>query len=107
MPRVKGRKPMLERRYRASRLCRVIGNPLAYDMVIRIGNGSRTPTELASALRATVSAVSITLRLLRQIDVVRYETDGKHKRYWLKHPEMLRVMAGMESLVEKMRWTQT
>jgi hypothetical protein len=106
MPRVKGRKPMRERRYRASRLCRVIGSPLAYDIVRRIGSGVRTPTELAGGLNATVYAVSVALRMLRQIDVVRYETDGNRKRYWLKHPELIRVLTRLEKVVDKMRWTQ-
>jgi len=88
MPRVKGRKPMRERRYRASRLCRVIGSPLA------------------GGLNATVYAVSVALRMLRQIDVVRYETDGNRKRYWLKHPELLRVLVQLEKVVDRMRWTQ-
>ena len=106
MPRVKGQKPMRERRYRASRLCRVIGNPLAYNIVMHVGSGVRTPTELAKSLNATIYAISVTLRMLRQIDVVRYETDGNRKRYWLKHPKLLRALAQLEKVVDTMRWTE-
>lgn len=106
MPRVKGRKPMPETPYRASRVCRVLGNPLAYAIVRAVGKGERTPTDLARELNASLVAVSITLRQLRQIDVVRYETDGNRKVYWLKHPEMLVVLRRLERVVDRMRWLQ-
>lgn len=106
MPRIKGRKPMRETAYRVSRVCRVLGNPLAYALVRAIGSGVRTPTELSRVARATVFAVSMALRNLRQIDVVRYETDGLHKRYWLKHPELLSLLGKLERVVERMRRTR-
>jgi hypothetical protein len=58
---------MEEGRYRESRLCRVLGNPLAYSLVLRlIENGSETPTDLANGLRRSVHTVSHTLGKLRQ-----------------------------------------
>jgi predicted transcriptional regulator len=106
MPRIKGRKPMRETAYRASRVCRVLGNPLAYTLVHAIGSGVRTPTDLSRATGASLVAVSITLRHLRQIDVVRYETDANRKRYWLKHPELLVVLGRLERTVDRMRRTR-
>lgn len=106
MPRVKGLKPMHETRYRASRVCRVLGNPLAYQIVRAIGTGRSTPTELSRKVRASLVAVSIALRHLRQIDAVRYETDANRKIYWLKHPELLVPLRRIEGVVERMRRTQ-
>lgn len=98
-----GRKPMKETAYRASRWFRVLGNPAAYRLVAALGTQRRTVTELAVTLGEKVSAVSATLRHLRQVDLVRYETAGKNKVYWVKDVRTLAMMRHVERSVERMR----
>jgi hypothetical protein len=44
--------------------------------------------------------VSSVLGALRLAEVVRYDTDGKHNRYRLKHPRQVRgVLAALSSFV--------
>jgi len=74
-----------ERAYRQSRLCRVLGNPLAYSIVNLLAeNKDVTPSQIARGVGKSVSRVSHVLAALRMMEVVRYETNGKQASYRLK-----------------------
>ena len=93
---------MKEGRYRESRLCRVLGNPLAYSLGLRlIENGSETPTDLANALRRSVHTVSHTHGKLRLADVVRFERYGRRVQYRLKYLEEAHLFLGALSSIEE------
>lgn len=77
---------MEEKRYRESRLCRLLGNPIVYQLVLVLDQeGPVTPSKLAQVIGRQISTISIHLAKLRNADVVRYDTAGKETRYWLKH----------------------
>jgi len=92
---------MEEKRYRESRLCRLLGNPIVYQLVLLLDTGGPlTPSKLAQLIGRQVSTVSIHLGKLRNADVVRYDTSGKETRYWLKHKsEMRGVLKMLERVV--------
>jgi DNA-binding transcriptional ArsR family regulator len=63
--------------YRQSRLCRVLGNPVAFAIVELLAeNKELTPGEIARAVGRSVTRVSNVLGSLRLAEVVRYESDG-------------------------------
>jgi DNA-binding transcriptional ArsR family regulator len=77
---------MEESRYRESRLCRLLGNPVVYQVVVLLeSSGPLTPSKLAELTDRSVATISIHLAKLRTADVVRYDTRRKQTRYWLKH----------------------
>jgi DNA-binding transcriptional ArsR family regulator len=77
---------MDETEYRESRLCRLLGNPVIYQLVALLDNGGpTTPSTLAKRASRSVQTVSGHLAKLRAADIVRYDSDGKNVRYWLKH----------------------
>lgn len=77
--------------YRQSRLCRLLGNPIAFTIVHLLAeNKEMSPSEIARAVGRSVSRVSNVLAALRLADVVRYEAEGKWTRYRLKHPREVR-----------------
>jgi DNA-binding transcriptional ArsR family regulator len=77
---------MDETAYRQSRLCRLLGNPVVYQLVVLLNNGGpTTPSALAKLAGRSVQTVSGHLAKLRAADLVRYDTVGKEVRYWLKH----------------------
>jgi DNA-binding transcriptional ArsR family regulator len=77
---------MDESKYRESRLCRLLGNPVVYQILVLLNDGgSLTPSKLAKMASRSVQTVSGHLAKLRAADVVRYDTAGKEVRYWLKH----------------------
>jgi DNA-binding transcriptional ArsR family regulator len=76
-----------EESYRQSRLCRLLGNPVAFVVVQLLAeNRELTPSEIARAVGRSVPRVSNVLAALRLAEVVRYDTDGKRNRYRLNHP---------------------
>jgi len=80
-----------EQSYRQSRLCRLFGNPIAFAIVQLLAeNNELNPSEIAHAVGRSVQRVSTVLAALRLAEVVRYDTDGKHNRYRLKHPSEVR-----------------
>jgi len=94
---------MPETMYRASRCCRVLGNPTAYLILRCLDRSRKTPGNLSEELKIPIATVSITLRHLRHLDLVRYETRGRTKEYWIKDPKILNFLAWIEEWVESMR----
>jgi DNA-binding transcriptional ArsR family regulator len=94
---------MPETMYRASRICRILGNPSAYLIVRTLERKSKTPGEMSRELKMSRPAVSATLRHLRQIDLVRYETRGREKEYRLKDTDVPAVLDSLERIVDSMR----
>ena len=82
---------MDEGSYRQSRLCRLLGNPVAFAVVQLLAeNGQLSTSEIARAIGRSVSRISNVLAALRLAEVVRYETEGRQARYRLKHPRGVR-----------------
>ena len=94
---------MPETMYRASRCCRTLGNPTAYLILRCLGGERKTPSAMGEQLHIPLSTISMTLRHLRELDLVRYETQGTSKVYWIKDEGILRVLDSLESWVNVMR----
>lgn len=92
-----------ETMYRASRCCRVLGNPTAYLILRCLDTSRKTPSDLSDALHIPLTTISMTLRHLRQIDLVRYQTKGRTKEYWIKDRKVLRILNTTEEWVESVR----
>ena len=93
---------MEEDSYSQSRLCRVLGNPVAFAVVELLAEYTElNPSEIARAVSRSVPRVSNVLGVLRLADVVRYDSDGKHNCYRLKHPsETRQVLAALSRFVK-------
>jgi DNA-binding transcriptional ArsR family regulator len=94
---------MPETMYRASRYFRILGNPTAYLILRKLQKGPSTPSDLSEELSRSISTISDTLRNLRNVNLVRYETQGLRKVYGLKDPKVLAVLDKGEELAEIMR----
>jgi len=47
--------------------------------------------------------VTMTLRHLRQMDLIRYKTKGRTKEYWIKDRKVLKILDTIEAWVETIR----
>ena len=101
------KRKMQETMYRASRCCRVLGNPTAYLILRCLERRRKTPTGLSEELRIPLPTISMTLRHLRQVDLVRYETKGNVKEYWIKDVQVLSILNTLEKWVNRMRKKRT
>jgi len=91
---------MCEVRYRASRICRVLGNPTAYELLHVLKKRKKSPEQLAHILGVSIATVSVVLRILRNLDLVRYEVKWRSRYYWIKTNAVNSVMADLEKLVK-------
>jgi DNA-binding transcriptional ArsR family regulator len=97
------RKKMPETQYRGSRFCRILGNPTAYQILHHLMRGSASPSELVNEIGLSLQTISDTLRDLRNIDVVRYETVKKNKIYSIKDPTLISIIKDIEKFVRRIR----
>jgi transcription initiation factor IIE alpha subunit len=100
------RRKMPETEYRASRVCRILGNPTAYQVIKSLFDREKTPSELAHEVDVSVATISDVLRNLRNIDVVRYEVRTHERVYWIKRPEVVEILIKLEQFVAKIRAQQ-
>ncbi|KPL13832.1 hypothetical protein AMJ74_04515 [candidate division WOR_3 bacterium SM1_77] len=89
--------------YRSSRICRVLGNPTAYQILRTLTGGAKTPSAIADELRLSLPTISIALRHLRQIDLVRYENLRAGKAYFIKDNTTVSILNQLELLVKRLR----
>ncbi len=97
------KKRIPELRYRASRICRVLANPTAYEILHILKKGAKTPVELSEILGVHISTVSHVLKSLRQLDLVRYDVKFRERVYWIKEETILSVMSGLEEMVKRIK----
>jgi DNA-binding transcriptional ArsR family regulator len=88
--------------YRQSRLCRLLGNPIAFMVVALLAESKEMSTgEIAKAIGRSVPRTSNILAALRLAELVRYETEGRHARYRLKHPrEVRKILDALSGFVK-------
>lgn len=97
------RKKIPELHYRSSRIFRVLGNPTAYEVLKALGRTAMKPTEIAKEMRLSIPTISIVLRSLRQLDLVRYENRVDGKEYSIKDTVILAVMSQAETLIKRLK----
>ncbi len=95
---------MSETEYRASRFCRIMGNPTAYQVVrYLIRKKKASPTEIADVVGLSLQTICDTLRNLRNLDIVRYETLSKSKIYFIKESKIVDILDDIEDFVQRLR----
>ena len=87
---------MPETRYRASRFCRVLGNPTACEILKILAQSEKIPTDLANDLGLSVKTISETLRNLRQVNLVRYTTKENREVCFPKDRLLLKILTYIE-----------
>jgi DNA-binding transcriptional ArsR family regulator len=98
--KARGRVPELY--YRSSRICRVLGNPTAYQILKILIKNRKAPSALADELKLSLPTISIALRHLRQIDLVRYENLREGKVYFIKDDTVVSILNQLEVLVKRL-----
>ncbi len=92
---------MRESQYRESRICRVLGNPVVYAIILLLEEqGPMSPSDIAKSVRRRLQTVSGHLATLRGVDLVRYDRKGGKTRYWIKHTqETKRLLVALQAVV--------
>ena len=87
---------MDQTRYRESRRCRLLGNPVIYQLVVLLANsGPLAPSQLAKAAGRSIQAVSAHLAKLRAAET------GPVRHGWEAGSLLAEAQAGHEQTLSK------
>ncbi len=101
---------MMETPYRASRLFRVLANPLAYQVISLLRGGPSRPCALAAQLKRPPSSIARVARELKMTDLIRFVSirtgglgRGRAVEYRLKDETVETLMATAEQFIQQVR----
>jgi DNA-binding transcriptional ArsR family regulator len=97
---------MKEKEFRASRLLKELGVPTRYQIVKLLERSPSTVSQIAAELNLAVPAVSHHLHILRAIDVVRYDRNGRNAVYRLKAALVPGVLAIAERCAARLEFKE-
>lgn len=97
------RKKIPEVHYRSSRVCRVLGNPTAYEILKTLAKEKMRPHEIARDFGLSLPTICVALRSLRQLDLVRYEAIRGGKVYFIKDETILAILDLLEHLITRLK----
>lgn len=84
---------IIEKRYRGSVLCRILGYPIAHAIVkMLLENGPMDLTQITDSVRISKPGVLAHLRKLKIANIIRYEKSWPKTYYWIKYPEEVRAV---------------
>lgn len=84
---------IIEHRFRASQVCRVLGSPIAFGMAtLLLERGPLSLTELARPTRRSKPATCYYLNRMRLAHLIRYESRDGETVYWIKYPAEVRAL---------------
>ena len=91
-----------------SEFCRILGNPLAYEIVRILGKRTRRPKELAKYLDVSATSVVNQLRHLKAAHLVQWNSTGVRRKgrkveYWLKDRRIARSLRTLERYLKQAR----
>ncbi|KPJ74154.1 hypothetical protein AMJ52_01740 [candidate division TA06 bacterium DG_78] len=94
---------IVEKRFRGSLICRVLGYPISYAIVkMMLEHGQLCLNDIVKEVKRSKSTVCFHLTKLRMNNVVRYEKKGNVTIYWIKYPkEVNAIMDACESMVKR------
>ncbi len=94
---------LVEKRFRGSVVCRVLGYPISYAIVkMLLEKGKMNLESIAVRVKRTKPTVCCHLTKLRLANIVRYEKSGRNTHYWIKYPkEVKRLLDACETFVNR------
>ncbi len=94
---------IIEKKYRGSQICRVLGYPIPYAIVkLLLERGSMSLDELVKEVKRTKPTVCNHLAKLKLANIVRFDRKSRQTMYRIKYPqEITDFMKICEKLVER------
>lgn len=94
---------IVEKKFRGSLICRVLGYPISYGIVkLLLDKGRLSLEEISKEVRRSNAAVCFQLTKLRLANIIRYERTGKKTLYWVKYPdEVEKILNACDLLVSR------
>jgi len=94
---------VIEKRFRGSMICRVLGYPISYGIVkLLLEEGEMELDNIAAYVKRSRQATCSQLTKLRLTNIIRYDKKGQRTVYWIKYPkETAQLLEDCERLVSR------
>ena len=94
---------LVEKKFRGSVVCRVLGYPVSYGIVkLLLERRKMNLPEIVKEIKRSKSTACGHLTKLRLANILRYEKKGKETVYWVKYPfEVETILHACESLAKR------
>ncbi len=94
---------IIEKKYRGSIMCRILGYPITYAIVkMLLEHGPLELDDIVKEVKRAKNTVCEHLSKLKLANIVRYEKEHGRTVYFIKYPEELRVFFdSCEKLVKR------
>ncbi len=89
---------MKEKEKRVVSIFEALGSPIRYKMIKLLADGEMCTSKLAEALGKDKSTVSKHLKILKDLDIVRFVTKEKYVYYRLKKSDILKLLEFAEKI---------
>lgn len=98
-------KPMKEALYRESRVAKALGEPARYLIInLLLEHGPLSVSEVTERIHRSQPTVSHHLSVLRNLEIVRYETKPDGVSYWIKYPrEISRIIETLRQFTRRIQ----
>jgi DNA-binding transcriptional regulator GbsR (MarR family) len=94
---------IIEKKYRGSVLCRILGYPITYAIVkMLLEKGPMSLEKITALVKISKPGVVAHLRKLKIANIIRYEKRWPKTYYWIKYPKEVRaVLKTIDTLVTR------
>lgn len=92
---------MKETEKRTISIFKALGCPTRYRIIQLLSKKSSCPSEIADLLNKTATTISKHLRILKDLDIVRYSTVNKNVFYRLKKEKIFDLMKYAEKICSR------
>ncbi len=90
---------MLEKEFQASRMMKILGNPTRFMVVKQLLRESLTPSQIGERLGRKPNNISQHLIILRNSNIVRFQTVGGNVFYRIKNKKVEDLITSAEACV--------
>ncbi len=92
---------MDEKDYRLVKIFKALGNGIRFNILLELLNSSSYVQNLAEKFERSASSISSHLRVLRNLDLVQFKTEGNRVRYTTKRTQIIEKIMELRSEVRR------
>lgn len=88
--------------YRALKLFKALSNVVRYNIIVMLSlNKEKDVSSIATELNKTVANISQHLKILKNLDIVGYYTEGNNVKYYLSNKLIIEIIVLAENIFKR------
>lgn len=87
--------------HRLGELFSVLGNAIRLKILFQLDGTEKSVSEIAESMDRSQGSISKHLKVMRYEDLVEAKTEGKHRLYTIKRPEILKLCRKFVTVLQR------